>query len=101
MTTKYVREIAFLQGDEATGAFDIMYPSGRSGGDNKTMRATIDYLLQFAPDVPSEPTGFDWSAFLFTGRFTTKYHILVWNYPKNWICLYQKVTKKEHDLASA
>lgn len=88
-----VRELVFLQGDDAREIFDLLYPNGgvRMVKDPRTV---VQYLLQFTSDDAQLPvTELDdrWGS----GRVVTKDHIMVWNYAYCEIALYLKVTKKE------
>lgn len=85
-----VHELVHLDGEDAKEAFGILYPNGgmRSNGKN-----AIEHLLQYASDdfvlkaVELEDQGA-------TGFVRTKFHILEWSYPFQWITLYLRVTKK-------
>lgn len=90
----YGKCVAFLQGDDATAIFNIMYPKGNSNGDRKTVRAAHDAMIEYidenAPDrvelLPYKTT---------SGHLNTKHFVFMWNYAHNWVALYQKVYKKD------
>lgn len=91
---QYGRCVAFLQGDDASVIFDIMYPVGKSAGDRHTIRAAHDAMIEYIDENPTSrvellPTS------TYTGYLSTKHYVLMWNYPYNWVALYQKVWKKD------
>lgn len=91
---QYGKCVAFLQGDDATTIFNIMYPKGNTGGDRRTIRAAHDAMIEYIdehakPVVELLPTN------TYTGYLSTKHFVLMWNYPYNWVALYQKVHKKD------
>jgi hypothetical protein len=74
-----------------------MYPVGNRNGDRHTIRkahdAMIEYIDERANSIEMLPNKG------YTGYLSTKHFVMQWNYPYNWVALYQRVYKK--DLVSA
>ncbi len=88
-----VKELVFLQGDDAAEIFELLYPKG-GVKLTRTPRDLISHLLSYvSDDAELRVTELDdrWAS----GRITTKDHILAWNFAYCEIALYLKVTKKE------
>lgn len=84
-----VKLVVLMQGDDATEAFRVLYPRGAQF----MPRSAMEHLKQWKSDCDMENVQIlDTSGM--TGRFDTKYHIMIWSYPFKWIVLYEKVTKK-------
>lgn len=86
--------LGFYQGDDATGIFEVMYPSGKSGGDRKTLRQALRHVLEMTGD-DRETVIRELETYGASGVMQTKDHVMVWNYAYNWVALYRRVTKKE------
>lgn len=87
---QYVQELVFLQGDDASEFFAVLYPKG--------MQYEPQKALEFLREHTSEDGGRNVELFDpkgMSGQFSTKYFIMTWNYAYNWVALYLKVTKKE------
>ena len=103
-----VRQVAFLQGDDATEIFKIMYPANPhngtiSNGSPRTLRLAHDVLIEY---IDKNATGMeDLPTNGYTGHLSTKHFLMTWNYPHNWVALYQKFTKadikRESELIAA
>jgi len=89
-----VDDLVFLQGDDASRVFDIMYPAGNAYGSDRTLRQALNEMLSMTSDDHTV-TIKELETYGASGQFRTKYHILIWSYAYNWIALYRKVTKKE------
>ena len=91
---QYGKCVAFLQGDDATTIFNVMYPKGNTNGDRHTVRAAHDAMIEYIDENASDDvqllptTGY-------SGYLSTKYFVMQWNYAHNWIALYRKVYKKD------
>jgi hypothetical protein len=87
---QYVQELVFLQGDDASEFFGVLYPKG--------MQYKPQQALEFLREHTSEDGGRNVELFDpkgMSGQFSNKYFIMTWNYAYNWVALYLKVTKKE------
>lgn len=103
MTSQLVKQVAFLQGEDAQQIFDIMYPVGNRSGNRRTIRLAHDVMIDYISDSnhhqiePLPSSGY-------TGYVSTRYFVMQWNYPYNWVALYQKLTKadiaREQELVS-
>lgn len=87
----YVQELAFLQGDDASEFFGVLYPKGMQYEPRKALA----FMLERADGDEERPVTATLGFSGHSGMLTTKYHVLQWSYPHNWVALYVKVTKKQ------
>jgi len=86
---KYVRLVGVVNADAAKDIFKIMYPTGNSAGNDKTMRAALKRTIEAIGDkshqiLPLPQIGY-------SGMYEQGNHIMMWNYAYGWIAVYKKI----------